>query len=112
MRGPAFLVWRCVVHSTGFEPVACHHKVQCWHIPETLNTQLHSSSSLARRGYRHTHASLMLRRGVPLEVVSEKLGHSRPSLTADVYRTVYQSEHEEWAVNLSDLTSPKIRHIN
>ncbi len=41
-----------------------------------------------------THA-LMLCRGVPLEVVSEKLGHSRPSFTADVYRTVYQSEHEE-----------------
>lgn len=46
---------------------------------------------------RHTHASLMLRRGVPLEVVSEKLGRECPSFTADVYRTVYQSEHEEWA---------------
>ncbi|GGR48718.1 site-specific integrase [Deinococcus seoulensis] len=59
-------------------------------------------------GLRHTHASLMLRRGVPLEVVSEKLGHSRPSFTADVYRTVYQSEHEEWAVNLSDLVRPRV----
>nr|WP_246580454.1 tyrosine-type recombinase/integrase [Deinococcus aestuarii] len=63
-------------------------------------------------GLRHTHASLMLRRGVPLEVVSEKLGHSRPSFTADVYRTVYQSEHEEWAVNLSELTTIRARSLN
>lgn len=63
-------------------------------------------------GLRHTHASLMLRRGVPLEVVSEKLGHSRPSFTADVYRTVYESEHEEWAVNLSELTQARPRVIN
>ncbi|MFW8625610.1 tyrosine-type recombinase/integrase [Deinococcus sp. ME38] len=63
-------------------------------------------------GLRHTHASLMLRRGVPLEVVSEKLGHSRPSFTADVYRTVYQSEHEEWAVNLSDLVKARPRVVN
>lgn len=57
---------------------------------------------------RHTPASLMLRRGVPLEVVSEKLGHSRPSFTAEVCRTVHQSEHEEWAVNLSDLVRPRV----
>lgn len=63
-------------------------------------------------GLRHTHASLMLRRGVPLEVVSQKLGHSRPSFTADVYRTVYQSEHEEWAVGLSDLISSRKFLIN
>ncbi|GAA5513798.1 tyrosine recombinase XerC [Deinococcus carri] len=63
-------------------------------------------------GLRHTHASLMLRRGVPLEVVSEKLGHSRASFTADVYRTVYQSEHEEWAVNLSELTTARPRVVN
>lgn len=57
---------------------------------------------------RHTYASLKLRRGGPLEVVSKKVGHSRPSFTADVYRTVYQSEHEEWAVNLSDLVRPRV----
>lgn len=58
------------------------------------------------------NSSLMLRRGVPLEVVSEKLGHSRPSFTTDVYRTVYESEHEEWAVNLSELTSKRGRVVN
>ena len=63
-------------------------------------------------GLRHTNASLMLRARVPLEVVSERLGHSRPSFTADVYRTVYEAEHVEYAVNLSDLVNPKPRSIN
>lgn len=58
---------------------------------------------VTNHGLRHTHASLMLRRGAPLEVVSQKLGHSRPSFTADVYRHVYEDEHEEWALDLSDL---------
>ncbi|GMA17535.1 site-specific integrase [Deinococcus metallilatus] len=58
-------------------------------------------------GLRHTYASLMLRRGAPLEVVSRKLGHARPSFTADVYRTVYESEQDEWSLNLSDLVNAR-----
>ena len=56
---------------------------------------------VTNHGLRHTHASLMLRRGEPLEVVSQKLGHARASFTTDVYRHVY--EHEAWALDLSDL---------
>ncbi|GGO30242.1 tyrosine-type recombinase/integrase [Deinococcus humi] len=43
---------------------------------------------------QHTCASLMLSMGVPMEVVSEKLGHSRPSITGDISRHIYQEEHE------------------
>ncbi|GGL77003.1 site-specific integrase [Deinococcus aerolatus] len=52
---------------------------------------------------RHTYASLMLRAGAPVEVVSQKLGHARPSTTADFYRTVFADEHKRWALNLSEL---------
>lgn len=62
---------------------------------------------VTNHGLRHTHASLMLRRGAPLEVVSQKLGHARPSFTADVYRFVYEDEHEDWAIGLSDLIKKK-----
>lgn len=62
---------------------------------------------VTNHGLRHTHASLMLRHGAPLEVVSQKLGHARPSFTADVYRHVYEDEHEAWALDLTDLIEQK-----
>src|SRR4051812_16753554 len=34
---------------------------------------------------RHTYASLMLRRGVPIVYVSKQLGHSSISVTVDLY---------------------------
>lgn len=37
---------------------------------------------------RHGHASLLLEAGVPLKIVSERLGHSSIQLTADVYSHV------------------------
>ena len=55
---------------------------------------------------RHTYASLMLSQGVPMEVVSEKLGHSRPSTTADLYRHIYQEEHQRHTLALTDLLTP------
>ena len=54
---------------------------------------------------RHTYASLARRQGVSLEVVSEKLGHSRPSFTADVYRHTFEDEHDAATLELSDLTA-------
>jgi integrase len=37
---------------------------------------------------RHTHATLLLQAGVPIKVVSERLGHSRVAMTLDVYAHV------------------------
>jgi integrase len=34
---------------------------------------------------RHTAASLMLNHGIPVLIVSKRLGHSKPSITLDVY---------------------------
>ncbi|MDD2620459.1 MAG: tyrosine-type recombinase/integrase [Syntrophomonadaceae bacterium] len=34
---------------------------------------------------RHTHASLMLIAGEQLHVVQQRLGHEKPSTTADIY---------------------------
>ncbi|MBB5233177.1 tyrosine-type recombinase/integrase [Deinococcus budaensis] len=54
-------------------------------------------------GLRYTYASLSLRRGVPVEVVSKQLGHASVAFTLTQYRTVFQSEREDWALNLDDL---------
>ena len=40
-------------------------------------------------GLRDTHASLLAKAGVPLEVVSKRLGHSNIGITADRYVDVY-----------------------
>lgn len=55
-------------------------------------------------GLRHTYASLSLRSGTPVEVVSQQLGHSTVAFTLECYRTVYQSEHLHWAKDIDDLT--------
>ncbi len=34
---------------------------------------------------RHTHATLLLREGVPVHVVARRLGHKDPSVTLNVY---------------------------
>jgi integrase len=54
---------------------------------------------------RHTYTSLARRQGVALEIISEKLSHSRPSFTADVYRHTFEDEHDEATLELSDLTA-------
>jgi integrase len=36
-------------------------------------------------GLRHTHASTLIAQGVPVNVVSERLGHARTSITMDIY---------------------------
>jgi len=58
-------------------------------------------------GLRHTYASLSLRRGVPVEVASEQLGHASVAFTLTQYRTVFVSERQSCALNMSDLLAAK-----
>lgn len=46
---------------------------------------------------RHTHASLLLAAGVPLNVVQERLGHERASTTLDIYAHVLPGSQEKYA---------------
>jgi integrase len=40
---------------------------------------------IAFHGMRHTHATLLLAAGTPIKAVSERLGHSKTSITLDTY---------------------------
>jgi integrase len=55
---------------------------------------------------RHTHATLLLRAGVPVKVVSERLGHSSPAFTMSVYQHVMPGMQAEAAAIFSDLIAP------
>jgi integrase len=48
-------------------------------------------------GLRHTHATLMLKAGVPVKVVSERLGHADPAFTLRVYQHVLSGMQAEAA---------------
>jgi integrase len=54
----------------------------------------------------HTAATLMLRRGVPVEVASRILGHSKVSVTLDIYRHVLESEKQMTMPDLFDAPLP------
>jgi integrase len=48
-------------------------------------------------GLRHTHATLLLKAGVPIKVVSERLGHSTPGFTMATYQHVIPGMQAEAA---------------
>ena len=54
---------------------------------------------------RHTAASLMLNHGIPVLIVSKRLGHSKPSITIDVYGHLIPSQQAEAAQLMDNLMS-------
>lgn len=52
---------------------------------------------ISLHGLRDTHASLLAKAGVPLEVISKRLGHSNIMITADRYLHVYRERDMEAA---------------
>jgi integrase len=48
---------------------------------------------------RHTYGSLLLARGAPLELVSERMGHANPTITLGIYRHLLDEERREWVVD-------------
>lgn len=55
---------------------------------------------------RHTAASLLLNNGVPTIVVSKILGHSKPSITLDIYGHLINEMQEEAARIMDGLVTP------
>ena len=55
---------------------------------------------------RHTAASLMLNNGVDVLIVSKRLGHSKPSITLDVYGHLIPSSQEKAADLIDTLITP------
>jgi len=56
---------------------------------------------------RHTHATLLLKAGVHIKIVSERLGHSSISLTADTYSHVLPGMQDEAASKLNAMLFKK-----
>lgn len=52
---------------------------------------------------RHTHATLLLKAGVPVHVVAQRLGHSPPALTLSIYSHVLPRGQSAAAVEFARL---------
>jgi integrase len=52
---------------------------------------------------RHTYGSVMLSRKVPLELVSERLGHSSITITLNVYRHLLEEERQGHVFDVEEL---------
>jgi integrase len=53
--------------------------------------------SLSLHGLRHSYASNALRAGVPVEVVSGRIGHAQISTTLDIYVTTHEAQDADAA---------------
>ena len=55
---------------------------------------------------RHTAASLMINNGIPIVVVSKILGHSKPSVTLNIYSHCVSELQQEAAKVMEEITTP------
>jgi integrase len=55
---------------------------------------------------RHTHGSLLIKQGVPVKVVSERLGHANVAFTIQTYRHVLRGMQADAARTYQRLTTP------
>jgi integrase len=78
------------------------------------NLRIDFNRTLARAGLskirfhdlRHTAASLLINHNVPVIVVSKMLGHSKPSITLDIYGHLYHEMEGEAAEIMDKLVAP------
>jgi integrase len=52
---------------------------------------------------RHTHATLGLEAGIPVKIISQRLGHSSTRITQDTYQHVLREVQEDAAVQIAGL---------
>lgn len=51
---------------------------------------------------RHSHASMLINKGIPPKVIQERLGHASIKVTLDVYSHLYANQQADLARFLSE----------
>nr|DAW54651.1 MAG TPA: Integrase [Caudoviricetes sp.] len=68
----------------------------------TLNYNL-KNVKLTTHMFRHTHVALLVEAGVPIKVISERLGHSKIDTTLDIYTHVTENMKLDLRTKLNNL---------
>lgn len=88
----------CKEDGTPFDPREFTKRFQRWLTKAGLpKVRLHD--------LRHTHATLLLKKGVPAKIVQERLGHSSITMTLDLYSHVTPEMQKLAAATLNGLLS-------
>lgn len=100
-------------HSLGslyrdFDLVACSHHgtpLNPANVGRTLNKLIKTADvpKIRFHDLRHTHATLLLSKGMNIKIISERLGHSNIKVTLDTYSHVLPSMQEEVAQKLDEI---------
>lgn len=91
-----------------FDLVACTHHGTPFNPANVRRTfkkliKLSSVSDIRFHDLRHTHATLLLSKGINVKVISERLGHSNIKVTLDTYSHVLPTMQEEVARKLDEI---------
>jgi integrase len=62
-------------------------------------------------GMRHTHASILIRRGVNLKVVSDRLGHKDVAFTLQIYAHLFEDQRREAAIGIDEFLGKAIPSV-
>lgn len=63
---------------------------------------------ISLHGLRHTHGSLLVEAGVPVKVVTERLGHAREVFTIETYQHVMPGMQAKAASTFETLMTPSV----
>jgi integrase len=79
------------------------------HVANRFDTLVRSAKVPAIRFHdlRHTHATLLLKAGVPVHVVAQRLGHSSPALTLSIYSHVLPRQQSAAAAAFARLVDQR-----
>ena len=69
---------------------------------QTLNQNL-KNVKLSTHMFRHTHVALLVEAGVPIKVISERLGHAKVDTTLDIYTHVTENMKLDLRTKLNNL---------
>ena len=76
--------------SSSHDPTATRSRSGTSPRPSKISCGRAKVTRITLHDLRDTHASLLAKAGVPIEVVSQRLGHSTLTITVDRYITVYR----------------------
>ena len=88
-------------YGTNEDGTVVHPATISWHLERLIKAT--GAPPIRLHDLRHTHATLGLAAGVPVKVMSERLGHASTQITMDLYSHVIPGMQADAAARIGDL---------